>query len=61
VVSAVDTHGRTLGLLHRLSNTNIYTNFSDTDDRVCGLAVRDPGYIPKGPSSILGATGFSEK
>jgi hypothetical protein len=30
-------------------------------DRLCGLVVRNPGYISRGPGSIPGATGFSEK
>jgi hypothetical protein len=30
-------------------------------DRLCGLVVRVPGYISRGPGSILGATRFSEK
>jgi hypothetical protein len=29
-------------------------------DRLCGLVVRIPGYISRGPGSILGATRFSE-
>jgi hypothetical protein len=29
--------------------------------RPCGLVVRLPGYRSRGPGSILGATGFSEK
>jgi hypothetical protein len=30
-------------------------------DRLCGLAVRVPGYRSRGPGSIPGATTFSEK
>jgi hypothetical protein len=30
-------------------------------DRFCGLVVKVPGYRSRGPGSILGATGFSEK
>jgi hypothetical protein len=33
---------------------------SQKDDRLCGLVVRVPGYRSRGPSSILGATRFSE-
>jgi hypothetical protein len=36
------------------------TNQSDRD-RLCGLAIRVPGYISRGPGSIPGATRFSEK
>jgi hypothetical protein len=32
-----------------------------TMDRLCGLLVRVPGYSSRGPSSIPGATIFSEK
>jgi hypothetical protein len=30
-------------------------------DRLCGLVARVPGYRSRGPGSIPGATGFSEK
>jgi hypothetical protein len=30
-------------------------------DRLCGLVVRVLGYRSRGPGSISGATGFSEK
>jgi hypothetical protein len=30
-------------------------------ERLCGLVVRVPGYRSRGPSSIPGATRFSEK
>jgi hypothetical protein len=30
-------------------------------DHLCGLVVRVPGYISRGPGSIPGATRFSEK
>jgi hypothetical protein len=33
----------------------------DEWDRLCGLVVRVPGYTSRGPGSIPGATGFSEK
>jgi hypothetical protein len=32
-----------------------------TQDRLCGLVVRVPGYRSRGPGSILGATTFSEE
>jgi hypothetical protein len=43
----------------RLSfNFILYTVYFD---RLCGLVVRVPGYRSRGPSSIPGATRFSEK
>jgi hypothetical protein len=42
----------------QLHNNN---NNNNNVDRVCGLAVRVPGYRSRGPGSIPGATRFSEK
>jgi hypothetical protein len=39
----------------------IYTGLNNVWDRLCGLAVRVPGYRSKGPGSIPGTTRFSEK
>jgi hypothetical protein len=51
--------------LRFLSGTNcIYTVIyviQKEVDRLCGLVVRVPGYISRGPGSIPGATRFSEK
>jgi hypothetical protein len=30
-------------------------------DRLCDLVAKVPGYRPRGPGPIRGATGFSEK
>jgi hypothetical protein len=34
---------------------------SDTLERLCGLVVKVPGYVSRGPGSIPGTTRFSEK
>jgi hypothetical protein len=38
-----------------------YTKMYGSADRLCGLAVRVPGYRSRGPGTIPYATGFSEK
>jgi hypothetical protein len=40
---------------------NLYMLCKKKVDRLCGLLVRVPGYISRGPGSIPGATRFSEK
>jgi hypothetical protein len=39
---------------------NLYVMYKKVD-RLCGLVVRVPGYSSRGPDSIPGATGFTEK
>jgi hypothetical protein len=41
---------------------SLYTRISESNNyRLCGLVVRVPGYRSRSPSSIPGATRFSEK
>jgi hypothetical protein len=39
----------------------LFKYYLERNDRLCGLVVRVPGYISRGPGSIPGATRFSEK
>jgi hypothetical protein len=39
----------------------IFTFNDGTEDRLCGLVVRVPGYRSRGPGAIPGAIRFSEK
>jgi hypothetical protein len=47
--------------IESINRININTNKHDSGNRLCGLAVRVPGYRSRGPGSILGAARFSEK
>jgi hypothetical protein len=38
-----------------------YSKLDQTEDRLCGLVIRVPGYRFRGPGSIPSATRFSEK
>jgi hypothetical protein len=46
---------------HILEDTGNFWMIEETDDRLCGLAVRVPGYKSRHPGSIPGATRLSEK
>jgi hypothetical protein len=49
---------RTLQAVPNVIANSVHIMFRD---RLCGLVVRDPGDISRGPDSIPGATRFSEK
>jgi hypothetical protein len=51
------------GVIRNTFSKDVFTvrNIMHFIDHLCGLVVRVPGYRSKGPSSISGATRFSEK